>query len=205
MDKLICVGKNYIEHARELQTLIGDKVPTLPVLFLKPPGVLLIATSAPGQPLRAPYPVGRGALHHECEIAVRLGRDVRTIDAVTLGLDMTLRDEQSQQKKAGNPWEISKVFAGSAILGPWIPVRDFGDYLRTPFTLSVDGKPRQKGMGSDMRLFPEQCIEYAAKYFPLFTGDVILTGTPAGVGPVTAGQTAELRWGEKLTYSVRWE
>lgn len=204
MDKLICVGKNYLDHARELQSLIGDSVPEMPVLFLKPPSVLRVAPPDGRDPLQVPFPPERGELHHECEIVVKLAADARSIDAVTLGLDMTLRDEQSRLKKAGHPWEISKVFAGSAILAPWIPIHLFRDYLSTPFSFSVDGQPRQQALGTEMRLSPEQCIEYAAKYFPLLPGDAIFTGTPAGVGPITAGQLGELRWGKKLRVQVRW-
>lgn len=204
MDKLVCVGKNYLEHARELQTLIGDAVPEMPVLFLKPPSVLRIAETGAEEPLSVPFPSGRGSLHHECEIVVRLGADARSIDAVTLGLDMTLRDEQSRLKKAGHPWELSKVFPASAILGPWIPIREFNDYLATPFSFTVDGQLRQQATGAEMRLSPGQCIEYAARHFPLLPGDAVFTGTPAGVGPIACGQSGQLRWGQRLRYSVRW-
>lgn len=196
-DKIICVGKNYLEHATEL----GDAVPEKPVLFLKPWSVAVAAGA--GETLEIPLPKGRGAIHHECELVVRLASG-GAIDAVTLGLDMTLRDTQVLLKKSGHPWEVSKVFAGSAIFGPWIPVKEFADYLDAEFTFAVDGKLRQRGRGAEMRLSPAECVAYAAEHFPLEAGDALFTGTPSGVGPVASGQKGELRWGSRLGYSVCW-
>ena len=116
MDKVICIGKNYLEHAQEL----GDAVPEKPVIFFKPPSCVVQA-DVEGQTLEVLLPADRGSVHHECEIVCRIGLNGQ-IDAVTLGLDMTLRDLQATLKKNGHPWEISKVFSGSALLGPWIPL-----------------------------------------------------------------------------------
>jgi 2-keto-4-pentenoate hydratase/2-oxohepta-3-ene-1,7-dioic acid hydratase in catechol pathway len=194
MDKIICIGKNYLENAKEL----GDAVPEKPVLFLKPPSVLVqVATDS-----QVILPSGRGQIHPECEIVLRL-TESGTIDAVTLGLDMTLRDVQASLKKNGHPWEISKVFPGSAIIGKWIPFNEFPGYLDEEFSLLVDGKVRQRGLGAEMRLSPSECIAHASEYFPLRGGDALFTGTPAGVGPVTSGQIAELTWGSHLKYRVR--
>lgn len=198
MDKIICVGKNYLEHAKEL----GDSIPEMPVLFLKPPSAHVQATGK-GETLRVKLPSGRGEIHHECEIVGRLGEKGR-IDAVTLGLDMTLREVQASLKKGGHPWEVSKVFEGSALLGPWIPVGQFEGYLDTEFSFSVGGKTRQKGLGREMRVSPERCIAYAAGFFPILPGDLLFTGTPAGVGPVRPGDLGELRWGSELTFRVQW-
>src|SRR5258708_6102141 len=129
MDKMICVGKNYLEHAKEL----GDAIPEKPVLFLKPPSASLLVDRA-GRKVEAILPQGRGSIHHECEILIRIN-ERGAIDAVSLGLDMTLRDVQADLKKKGHPWELSKVFKNSAIIGPWIPIRDFPDYLEEEFTL----------------------------------------------------------------------
>jgi 2-keto-4-pentenoate hydratase/2-oxohepta-3-ene-1,7-dioic acid hydratase in catechol pathway len=194
MDKIICVGKNYLDHSREL----GDAVPEKPVLFLKPPSSMVVISSDGMGEVRLPF--GRGPVHPECEIVARISAQ-GAIDAVTLGLDMTLRDVQAGLKKAGHPWEISKVFAGSAVIGEWVPV--FPEYLDEEFSLAIDGEIRQRGRGREMRMSPEGCVAYAGEHFPLRAGDALFTGTPAGVGPVEPGQTAELRWGSKLKYRVR--
>jgi 2-keto-4-pentenoate hydratase/2-oxohepta-3-ene-1,7-dioic acid hydratase in catechol pathway len=208
IDKLVCVGKNYAEHAREL----GDAIPGMPVLFLKPPSVLVQARR-PGATLTVPLPAGRGAVHHECEIAVRLARGGRrltvaaarrAIDAVTLGLDMTLRDVQARLKSAGHPWEASKVFAGSAVLGPWFAGREIAGLLDAEFVFLLDGRPRQTGHASRMTLSPGECVAYASEVFDLCPGDVVLTGTPAGVGPVEPGQVGEMVWGDRVVARVAW-
>jgi 2-keto-4-pentenoate hydratase/2-oxohepta-3-ene-1,7-dioic acid hydratase in catechol pathway len=199
VDKIICVGKNYREHALEL----GDAVPEKPVLFLKPPSVAFHAASR-GERVLVPLPVNRGSVHHECEIVVRLGPG-GAIDAVTLGLDMTLRDLQQQLKKNGHPWEIAKVFPGSAVIGPWIAGAEVDSFRRQKFTLSIDGTVRQTGHEGQMTLTPEECVAHAAAHFPLRPGDVLFTGTPAGVGPVAKGQRAELAWGETVLMTVEWE
>ena len=193
MDKIICVGKNYLEHAQEL----GDAVPEKPVLFLKPPSVLVQVKSEGGMPR------DRGSVHHECEVVLRLTVEGR-FDAVTLGLDMTLRDLQSELKKKGHPWEMGKVFKGSALLGPWIELDAFAGLLETDFSFSLDGQTRQRGRACDMRMAPQQCIDYAREYFPICAGDALFTGTPAGVGPVRVGQKGELRWGDRALFSVQW-
>ncbi len=198
MDKLICVGKNYLEHAKEL----GDAVPEKPVLFLKPPSTLISINSSASVSL----PRNRGQIHPECEIVcrIRIGSQGPEIDAVTLGLDLTLRDVQSQLKKNGHPWEISKVFAGAAVIGPWISVADFPDYLEKEFSFSVDGELRQKARGQMMRALPIDCLRAATDSFPVCDGDLLFTGTPAGVGPVTPGQASSLQWEKKLDFKVHW-
>lgn len=199
MDKFICVGKNYLEHAQEL----GDTIPEKPVLFLKPPSAGIFVNH-PNDHLRVLLPVGRGSIHHECEVLLKLNAQ-RKIQAVTLGLDLTLRDVQAGLKKNGHPWEISKTFLGSAIVGPWVPVSEFPSYLSEGFTFSLDGQVRQRGQALQMTLSPEECIHYAAEFFPLCDGDVIFTGTPAGVGPLKPGQTAEFQWGDILRYKLSFE
>lgn len=197
MDKIICLGKNYLEHAKEL----GDAVPEKPVIFLKPPSVL--KTVKNGETLRISLPKNHGSVHHECEIVCRITSKGR-VEAVTLGLDMTLRDLQSGLKKNGQPWTVAKVFDGSAVIGPWIPLETFQEWESTSFSFSLDGKLRQKGKGSEMSMKVEEALPYIASYFPLCEGDLLFTGTPAGVGPVASGQTAHLQWAN-LAYSVTWE
>jgi 2-keto-4-pentenoate hydratase/2-oxohepta-3-ene-1,7-dioic acid hydratase in catechol pathway len=201
MDKIICVGKNYLEHAKEL----GDAVPEKPVLFLKPPSSLM-EVGTQKNPVFVTLPKGRGQIHPECEIVARIhvGPQGPEIDAVTLGLDLTLRDIQSVLKKNGHPWEISKVFAGAAVVGPWIPLREFQNFLEPEFSFSVNDMVRQKGHGHQMRIQPMECLRYAAEYFPICSGDLLFTGTPVGVGPVEPGQTSELRWENRLRFQVQW-
>jgi 2-keto-4-pentenoate hydratase/2-oxohepta-3-ene-1,7-dioic acid hydratase in catechol pathway len=205
MDKIICVGKNYDDHAREL----GDAVPEFPVLFLKPPSTLITTT---GNELNIPYLEDRGQLHYECEVVVRLraggyglSREAaaRAIGEATIGLDMTLRETQARLKKAGHPWELGKVFPGAAIVGPWIPVERVPAAWKEEFTFTVDGERRQRGLVADMRLPIIDCIEYASRHFELCAGDLLFTGTPAGVGPIHRGQSGVLRWGS-VSYVVKW-
>lgn len=207
MDKLVCVGKNYAEHAKEL----GDAVPEKPVLFLKPPSVLRQGRG--GETLSLTVPRDAGSLHHECEIVLRLcaggfrmskEEARRAIGAVTLGLDMTLRDRQALLKKQGHPWETSKVFPDAAAAGPWVAVDEFPAWQTTPFTFTLDGTVRQQGSAGQMLLSPADCVAYASEHFALCVGDLLYTGTPAGVGPVTAGATAVLHWGP-IAYTVGWK
>lgn len=197
MDKLVFVGKNYLDHAREL----GDAVPEKPVLFLKPPSVLRRAAHW-GDVVELTAPRERGELHYECEIVIRLGKDLR-ISAVSLGLDMTLRTIQAQLKKNGHPWTVGKVFHDSAVVGPEIPIAGFADFLSTPFSFSVNGDIRQHATGSQMMMKPEALLEYIQDQFPLCEGDLIYTGTPAGVGAVGPGDSGTLMWGDR-SFEVRW-
>ena len=128
MDKVICIGKNYLEHAKELNKLIGDSIPDKPVIFFKPPSTIQ-QTNQNGL-VQAELPTNRGIAHHELEIVLKINKDCYKItpkeaegcfDAVTLGLDMTLRDKQAELKKNGHPWELGKTFKDATLLGPWIP------------------------------------------------------------------------------------
>ncbi|MFZ9596084.1 MAG: fumarylacetoacetate hydrolase family protein [Bdellovibrionia bacterium] len=197
-DKFICVGKNYHEHAQEL----GDPVPEAPLLFLKPPSSGLWVE--PGRRTSVVLPQAKGVVHYECEIIARLNSQGQ-IEAVSLGLDMTLRDVQGQLKKQGHPWELGKVFRHAAVVGPWIEVSDFKTYLEEPFTFALDGEIRQRAMGREMRHLPQKCIQRALEFFPLVDGDILFTGTPMGVGGVVSGQRGELRWGSRLGYEVLFE
>lgn len=206
-DKVIGIGKNYLDHAIEM----GGKIPENPVIFLKPPSTLKQANHW-DQTLNADWPQSIDTLDYECELVIRINRDgyrvsveeaAQMIDAVTVGLDMTIRNLQSQAKVAGLPWTTSKVFCDAAILGPWLPWPADTRLMQTPFTLSVDGTLRQQGLLSDMRLSPAELVAYASEYFPLCAGDIFFTGTPKGVGPISPGSTATLAWGEHH-YQVAW-
>ena len=206
MDKIICVGKNYLDHAKEL----GDAIPKKPILFLKPPSVLKSTQKSfqDGRTLIAHLPEGRGPVHYECEIVLRIRcqpGSAPTFDALTLGLDMTIREAQTELKRQGHPWELGKVFEDSALVGQWKPIKDIPDYLDKEFTCLIDGVLRQKAMGNEMTLSPEICLTYAHENFPLCDGDLLFTGTPAGVGPVTKGQSAQLQWEGETLLEVKWE
>lgn len=197
IDKIICVGKNYLEHAKEL----GDAVPEKPVIFLKPPSVLQQCPQW-NETIQVSYPQDRGEVHHEIEIVVQVGDNTK-INAVTLGLDMTLRTEQAKLKKAGHPWTTGKVFKDAAIIGPWIALEDFSQYLYYEFSLTIDDEIRQQGYGRDMTMKPEELVNYINQYFPICKNDIVFTGTPAGVGAIRVTSLATLQWG-KYHFNVQW-
>lgn len=208
IDKIVCVGKNYLDHAKEL----GDAVPEKPVLFLKPPSVLKQASHW-GEQLNLYLPAGDPAVQPECEIVLQLAHDgfemtrdeaKNAIANVTLGLDMTLRTRQTQLKKEGHPWTTAKVFLDAAILGPWISYDTFQDYMNTEFQFIIEGNTRQRAKGCDMMMPPEELLVYISHFFPLKAGDIIFTGTPAGVTSISRGTQAELHW-NKNYFSVKWE
>lgn len=185
MDKIICVGKNYLKHAIEL----GDAVPESPIYFLKPPSTLLVVESG-----KVELPLSkRGEVHHELELVFRIEDDKLT--HFTLGLDLTLRDLQTSLKKAGQPWEKAKVFANSSVLGPWHPVNSLEGLLKEPFELTVNGEKRQRGIGQDMRWGPLELLKDVANWFPIRNGDILFTGTPEGVGPLKPGDVLKIRGG----------
>ncbi len=135
---------------------------------------------------------------------MNLSQAEKAINAVTLGLDMTLRNLQATLKKNGHPWTIAKVFPDAAILGPWIPYQDFLNYLESPFSLFINDKLKQQACGNQMMMKPAELLVYVSEYFPLCKGDVIFTGTPAGVGAVVPGDIAKLCWKNKW-FKVKWE
>lgn len=205
MDKLVCVGKNYLAHAREL----GDAVPEKPVLFLKPPSVLV---SADGPRVRVPLYEKRGEVHHECEIVVRVSRDgmdwtpeeaATAFDAVTLGLDLTLREAQTRLKQNGHPWEAAKVFPASAIVGPWTTGDAMGELLAADFSLAINDETRQRGNAREMVFSVSQCLANASQHFPMRRGDLLFTGTPKGVGPLRAGDRCLLSWAARPLLEVQ--
>jgi 2-keto-4-pentenoate hydratase/2-oxohepta-3-ene-1,7-dioic acid hydratase in catechol pathway len=207
MDKIVCVGKNYLDHAKEL----GDKIPEKPVIFLKPSSILRAAIQH--EELELSIPQNSGTLHFETEIVLRLDRGGYKLDlkdaekcigAVTLGLDMTLRDLQATQKKNGHPWTTSKVFPDSAVVGPWMRISEFPNYLEENFTFILNDEVKQQDIGKSMRMNPAEIISYVSEFFPLVSGDIIFTGTPAGVSSVQLGQKGLLKFGE-INYSVLWK
>lgn len=193
LNRIFCIGKNYAEHVEELAHL-GHKPDGECVVFMKPASCVVPL----GEPI--PLPKGRGEIHHEAELVVLLtggGADIEVdealdcVAAITLGLDLTLRDLQTQLKNAGKPWELSKAFDGAAPLGDWKPFLE-QDLQALEFTLHVNGALRQHGRTRDM-LFPvAQQISILSKTWALQPGDVIYTGTPKGVAALRPGDDAVL-------------
>lgn len=190
MDKIICIGKNYLKHAKEL----GDAVPTEPIYFIKPPSACVQIET---KEQRIAWPE-QGELHHEVELVLKLSRKNSTwiFSHYTFGLDMTMRDIQSRLKKAGLPWEKGKVFKNAAIVGPWRPVSSMDEVLNLEFSISIDGKVRQKDFGREMRWQPSALLEDLQRWLPLCDGDLLFTGTPDGVGPIKDKDQIEVRGGD---------
>jgi len=197
MDKIICVGKNYLKHAQEL----GGSVPETPIYFLKPPSTLFEVKA--GQTQTVPWPA-QGELHHELELVLRIEKAQSgwRFSHFSLGLDMTLRDLQQILKKEGQPWEKAKVFLNSSILGPWQPIGDLHEVLRMPFELHVNKQLRQRGQGQDMRFAPEFLLQDLQRWFPLCDGDLLFTGTPEGVASIADGDQLEIN-SPNFTFEVR--
>ncbi len=183
--KIICIGRNYAEHAREL----NNPVPDRPVVFMKPPSALLVNN----KPLF--YPEFTKDLHYEVEVVLKVCKNGRHVqpefastyfDQVALGIDFTARDLQDECKKKGQPWEIAKGFDGSAVLSDFLPIELF-NRSAIEFFLEKNGEKVQSGNTKDMIFSFEDIIVYLSKFFKLQVGDLIYTGTPAGVGPVRIG------------------
>ena len=205
MDKIICFGKNYTEHMYEL----GDAPVDKPVIFLKPPSVLKQCANW-GDSVNAVL-VNDYETHYECEIVIKLAHGgynmtqdeaIKSIDSYTIGLDMTLRDLQAKLKAAGHPWTIGKVFPDAAIIGPWVHANNL-DFLDYNFSFVLDGVTKQQSTGRSMIYSSAELIMQASKHFPLCAGDIIFTGTPAGVGAIKNGSSAKLNIG-KYNYDVIW-
>ena len=188
--KIICVGRNYADHAKELK----NDVPAEPVIFMKPKTAILL----PGKPLY--YPEFTDDLQYECEVVVRIVKNGKFIQEkfankyygqVTLGIDFTARDVQKEQQKKGLPWEIAKAFDGSAAVGSFVPVTIETEVSNLAFQLTKNGETVQDGHTRNMIFSIDKIITYVSKYFTLNIGDMIFTGTPAGVGPVNTGDTLE--------------
>ncbi len=187
--KIICIGRNYAEHAAEL----NNPVPGKPVVFMKPATALLVND----KPFY--YPEFSKEIHHEIEVVLKICKNGRHVqpefagqyyEQIALGIDFTARDIQDECKKKGHPWEIAKAFDDSAVLGAFVPL-DAVDAKQIRFELRKNGAPVQQGNTADL-LFPfEEIIVYVSRFFRLQVGDLIYTGTPAGVGPVQIGDLLE--------------
>ena len=193
--KIVCVGRNYAEHAKEL----GNEIPDKPVLFLKPASALIYS----GDDII--HPAFGNELHHEVELVLLIGETLKNANAVQaenaiigygVGLDMTLRDVQDGLKKKGHPWTIAKCFDTSAVVSDFILKKDYQLKLNEKLELKVNGVVKQSDTLKSMIFNPAEIVEYISSVMLLEIGDFIFTGTPAGVGKVSSGDTLDARLGD---------
>ncbi len=193
MGKVVCVGRNYAEHAKEL----NNPVPTEPLLFIKPGSCVVAMDGSFSIPNDE-----RGAVHYEAEIAVLIGKPLsrkpnaeEVLDAISgyaPALDLTLRELQDKLKAKSYPWEVAKSFDGACVLAPFVPGDAVEDLTDLGIRLSLNGELRQDGNSRDMLNPIVPLIQHICGHFSLQAGDVILTGTPAGVGPLAQGDVLQL-------------
>ncbi|GAB4092621.1 fumarylacetoacetate hydrolase family protein [Flaviaesturariibacter terrae] len=194
--KIFCIGRNYAEHAKEL----GNAVPEEPVVFMKPKNALL----QPHMPFY--YPEFTNELHYECELVLRVCKNGKYIqeksaskyyDAVTTGIDFTARDLQQVLKTKGLPWEKAKSWDNSAVVGTWIPIAEIPDRSDIRFSFKKNNELVQNGHSRDMIHSFDAIISHISQFFSVNIGDLIFTGTPAGVGETVVGDELEAFLGEK--------
>ena len=200
--KLICIGRNYTEHIKELE----NEKPTYPVVFLKPDTSILLK--------KMPFfiPEFSDEVHHEVEVLVKIKKVGKYIDKkfahkyydeIGLGIDFTARDVQSQLKSKGLPWEKAKAFDGAAVVGKWLPKANLGDLNNLNFSLERNGQLVQSGNTELMLWKIDELIEYVSKFFTLKIGDIIFTGTPAGVGKVFANDELKGYIEDREMFSIK--
>jgi len=201
--KIICIGRNYAEHAKEM----NSAVPTEPVVFMKPETALL--------PKRNPffYPAFSKDVHYEVELVLRIDRLGKKIEerfahkyysSIGIGIDFTARDVQAQCKAKGLPWEKAKAFDHSAPMSPkLLPVAGFADLNNIDFRLEKNGTVVQQGNTKDLIFSFDHLIHHISQYITLKIGDLIFTGTPAGVGPIAIGDKLEAFIGDEKMLGVQ--
>jgi acylpyruvate hydrolase len=195
--KIICIGRNYAEHAKELNNPLPDK----PVIFLKPDTALVIGN----KPFF--YPDFSSNIHYEVEFVLKINRLGRSIDKkfahryyseIGVGIDFTARDLQEECRENGLPWEISKAFDNSAPLGDFISLDEIPDQKNMSLRLDINGKTVQLGSSADLIFSFDDIISSVSRFFTLKIGDLIFTGTPAGVGPVKKGDRLQAFINDKM-------
>lgn len=195
--KIVCVGRNYAAHAAEL----GNEIPVKPVLFLKPASALIFS----GENII--HPDFSQNMHHEVELVLLIGSDLKNADrseaeksiyGIGVGLDMTLRDIQDELKKNGHPWTIAKCFDTSAAVSEFISSDDYSLNMNEEISLSVNGTIRQKEKLNMMLFPPVEILQYISSVMSLERGDLVYTGTPAGVGKVSRGDKISVKLGGLL-------
>ncbi|MCO6498349.1 MAG: fumarylacetoacetate hydrolase family protein [Chitinophagaceae bacterium] len=199
--KIFCIGRNYAEHAEEL----GNEVPEEPVIFMKPKSALLQAHS----PFY--YPEFTNELHYECEFVLRISKNGKYIqpkhapnyyNAYSIGIDFTARDIQNRLKEKGLPWERAKAFDNSAVVGPFTEVKPGEDLKKLEFSLKKNGEQVQKAKVGDMIFQIDNLVSHLSNYFSLNIGDLLFTGTPAGVGECVVGDELEGYLGDQKIFEV---
>ena len=189
--KIICIGRNYLAHVKELD----NALPTEPMFFMKPDTALLPA----GEPF--PYPDFSKEIHYETELVLRICKSGKAIDekkaseyydAITVGIDFTARDLQSQCKAKGHPWEIAKAFDYSAPIGEFKKISELNHPEDIAFGMKLNGEWVQQGHSRDMIFSFDKIIAHVSRFVTLKEGDIIFTGTPQGVGEVHVGDKLEL-------------
>lgn len=199
--KIFCVGRNYVEHAKELQ----NEVPDEPVIFIKPKSALL----QPHTPFY--YPEFSNELHYEAELVLRVSKNGKYIqdrfasryyNAISVGIDFTARDVQQELKQKGLPWEKAKAWDNSAVVGTWVDLTP--EILRNPinFSLKLNEDTVQKGISADMIFSFDKIVAHISQYFSLNIGDLIFTGTPAGVGECVVGDVLQGYLEDKKMFEV---
>ena len=200
--KIICIGRNYADHAKEMDSLI----PSVPMFFMKPD----VAVLRPGTPFY--YPAFSKDIHFECELVVKINRVGKNISErfahkyyseIGLGIDFTARDLQKKCKEKGHPWEIAKSFEGSAPLSKEFIDKSTLDLANLQFSLTQNETQVQLGSTKDMIFNIDQLIAYVSQFMTLKKGDLIYTGTPAGVGPIAIDDELKGFIGEKEMFMVR--
>jgi acylpyruvate hydrolase len=200
--KIICIGRNYADHAKEM----NSPIPSVPMFFMKPD----VAILRPGTPFY--YPNFSKDIHFECELVVKINRVGKNIserfahkyyNEIGLGIDFTARDLQKQCKEKGHPWEIAKSFEGSAPLSKEFIDKSTLDLADVQFSLTQNGTQVQLGSTKDMIFNIDQLIAYVSQFMTLKKGDLIYTGTPAGVGPIAIDDELKGFIGEKEMFMVR--
>lgn len=195
--KVVCVGRNYAEHAKEL----GNAVPSSPLLFIKP-ATAMVAMAEP-----VALPQGFGVCHHELEMALLIGQPLTkagpdvcraAIAGIGLALDLTLRELQDELKKKGHPWERAKAFDGACPLSEFVAFDQDLDFASLTLRLTRNGGVQQQGRCGDMLFSVENLLSEISHSFTLMPGDVVLTGTPAGVGPLHSGDKLLAELGDLL-------
>lgn len=200
--KVVCIGQNYQDHIAEMQSKTAAEA----LFFIKPSTALC--------PLAPAFtiPAGRGAVHNELEIAVLLSQPLTAASAeqvaaaiwgYSLALDLTLREVQANLKQLGRPWEVAKGFDGACPAAGFVPAADIAHPQQLDFSLSVNGVQRQHGNSANMIRGISQLISEMSQHFTLLPGDMVLTGTPAGVGPLQAGDQLQLQLADYFTVNTR--
>lgn len=185
------VGRNYAEHAKEL----GNEVPSKPLIFLKAGSTSTIAAH------ELHLPSWTSELHHEIELALQFDENLQ-IDEACIALDLTDREMQNQLKAKGQPWTLAKSFKGACPLSAFFPVNDLEDLSNLDLILKVNNETRQKGNTSQMIFKMEDLANFVRHHFPVAPGDLLLTGTPAGVGPLRKGDVLDAEIVGKMKH--RW-